>query len=189
MSSVLTVGEVFEAAIATADPTQVFRLALEPTAQAIGSMLGVVAEATRNLERQPKRLAGRSKLSASMEDNSDAPSFNRCTRCGGLNGAHGLVHERYGNGGGGNKPCPNDSGVIRADRIDKHDVTVSACKSLQEIVGVVGAKSSFDALVDAKVAEFSETASRVVATGGEPVDSTVKACSSSSFPTKQEVTQ
>ena len=30
----------------------------------------------------------------------------RCPLCGGLNGAHGLVHTRYGNGGGGNKPCP-----------------------------------------------------------------------------------
>jgi hypothetical protein len=30
-----------------------------------------------------------------------------CQKCGGLNGNHGLVHVRYGNGGGGNRPCPN----------------------------------------------------------------------------------
>ena len=30
----------------------------------------------------------------------------RCPTCGGRDGAHGLVHTRYGNGGGGNKPCP-----------------------------------------------------------------------------------
>ena len=29
-----------------------------------------------------------------------------CAQCGGLDGAHGLVHVRYGNGGGGNRPCP-----------------------------------------------------------------------------------
>jgi len=34
-------------------------------------------------------------------------SETRCPKCGGLNGAHNLVHVRYGNGGGGNKPCPN----------------------------------------------------------------------------------
>jgi len=30
-----------------------------------------------------------------------------CSRCGGTNGQHSPVHTRYGNGGGGNKPCPN----------------------------------------------------------------------------------
>jgi hypothetical protein len=30
-----------------------------------------------------------------------------CPRCAGTNGNHGLVHERYGNGGGGNRPCPD----------------------------------------------------------------------------------
>lgn len=30
----------------------------------------------------------------------------RCTSCGASGGTHGLVHERYGNGGGGNRPCP-----------------------------------------------------------------------------------
>mgnify|MGYP003375895457 CR=1 FL=1 len=30
----------------------------------------------------------------------------RCPRCGGINGTHGYVHVRYGNGGGGNRPCP-----------------------------------------------------------------------------------
>ena len=29
----------------------------------------------------------------------------RCPKCGGLDGAHGSVHTRYGNGGGGNRPC------------------------------------------------------------------------------------
>jgi len=29
-----------------------------------------------------------------------------CVHCGGTNGRHGFVHERYGNGGGGNKACP-----------------------------------------------------------------------------------
>lgn len=28
-----------------------------------------------------------------------------CAECGGNNGAHGMVHTRYGNGGGGNRPC------------------------------------------------------------------------------------
>lgn len=30
----------------------------------------------------------------------------RCPKCLGLNGAHGMIHRRYGNGGGGNYPCP-----------------------------------------------------------------------------------
>lgn len=29
-----------------------------------------------------------------------------CPRCGGLDGHHGLVHVRHGNGGGHNVPCP-----------------------------------------------------------------------------------
>ena len=34
--------------------------------------------------------------------------MNLCPRCGGLNGTHGLVHERHPAGGGGtNKRCPN----------------------------------------------------------------------------------
>ena len=32
---------------------------------------------------------------------------SRCPRCGGLDGVHGLVHVRHGNGGGHNEPCPN----------------------------------------------------------------------------------
>lgn len=32
-----------------------------------------------------------------------------CPRCGGLDGAHGLIHNRHGNGGGSNKPCPASS--------------------------------------------------------------------------------
>ena len=38
----------------------------------------------------------------------------RCPRCGGLNGSHGFVHVRHGNGGGHNEPCP----VV--DAPDKH---------------------------------------------------------------------
>ena len=34
-------------------------------------------------------------------------SEERCPKCGGLNGSHGLVHTRHGNGGGSNGPCPN----------------------------------------------------------------------------------
>ena len=34
-----------------------------------------------------------------------ASSGERCLECGGLDGAHGRVHTRYGNGGGGNLPC------------------------------------------------------------------------------------
>lgn len=30
-----------------------------------------------------------------------------CPRCAGTNGRHGMVHQRYGNGWGRNKPCPN----------------------------------------------------------------------------------
>lgn len=33
-------------------------------------------------------------------------SLNACPDCAGINGEHGLVHTRYGNGGGGNIPCP-----------------------------------------------------------------------------------
>lgn len=33
-------------------------------------------------------------------------SETRCPTCGASGGAHGLVHDRYGNGGGGNRPCP-----------------------------------------------------------------------------------
>lgn len=32
-----------------------------------------------------------------------------CPRCGGLNGSHGLIHRRYGNGAGGNVTCPEVS--------------------------------------------------------------------------------
>jgi hypothetical protein len=38
----------------------------------------------------------------------------RCPECGGIGGAHGLVHTRYGNGGGGNAPCSH--GEERTDR-------------------------------------------------------------------------
>ena len=33
----------------------------------------------------------------------DTPTY--CAECGGPNGTHGLVHVRYGNGAGGNRPC------------------------------------------------------------------------------------
>lgn len=32
----------------------------------------------------------------------------RCPRCAGVNGLHHAVHVRYGNGGGGNRPCSLD---------------------------------------------------------------------------------
>ncbi len=32
------------------------------------------------------------------------PQSERCPECGCI-GSHGLVHVRYGNGGGGNRPC------------------------------------------------------------------------------------
>ena len=36
------------------------------------------------------------------------PAEVRCLKCGGLNGAHGLDHQRFPQGGGGtNTPCPN----------------------------------------------------------------------------------
>jgi hypothetical protein len=35
------------------------------------------------------------------------PPEQRCPRCAGLNGYHGSVHVRHGNGGGHNEPCPN----------------------------------------------------------------------------------
>lgn len=35
------------------------------------------------------------------------PPERRCPRCAGLNGYHGSVHVRHGNGGGHNEPCPN----------------------------------------------------------------------------------
>ena len=35
----------------------------------------------------------------------------RCSTCGGNNGAHGMVHTRWGNGGGGNHPCPRSERV------------------------------------------------------------------------------
>lgn len=33
-------------------------------------------------------------------------SVERCPECGGLDGLHGLVHVRHGNGGGHNEMCP-----------------------------------------------------------------------------------
>lgn len=36
---------------------------------------------------------------------------DRCNHCGSPDGAHGLVHVRYGNGGGGNVPCPRTLAV------------------------------------------------------------------------------
>jgi len=44
----------------------------------------------------------------------------RCPKCGGLNGAHGLVHTRHGNGGGSNSPCPNRE--IRPDEGGRNDI-------------------------------------------------------------------
>ncbi|MDE9364561.1 hypothetical protein PZ938_03005 [Luteipulveratus sp. YIM 133132] len=32
------------------------------------------------------------------------PPAGRCPECGGV-GSHGYVHQRYGNGAGGNRPC------------------------------------------------------------------------------------
>lgn len=37
-------------------------------------------------------------------------SEERCVLCGGIGGAHGFVHERYGNGWGGNRACPKSEG-------------------------------------------------------------------------------
>ena len=39
-----------------------------------------------------------------------------CRHCGGHDGAHGLVHVRYGNGGGGNRPCPASADSREAGR-------------------------------------------------------------------------
>lgn len=41
-----------------------------------------------------------------------------CKLCGGLDGAHGLVHVRFEQGGGGmNRPCPASPDSVRqADR-------------------------------------------------------------------------
>ena len=40
----------------------------------------------------------------------------RCLACGGLNGAHGLVHRRNAAGGGGsNLPCPLAPATLRAE--------------------------------------------------------------------------
>lgn len=56
-----------------------------------------------------------------------------CPDCGGLNGDHGLVHVRHGNGGGHNQPCPRElvteavrdsRGTIRALRYRTHDQTL-----------------------------------------------------------------
>lgn len=40
-------------------------------------------------------------------NDTDRFASDRCDRCGGLDGAHSMVHARYGNGGGGNSLCPN----------------------------------------------------------------------------------
>lgn len=37
---------------------------------------------------------------------SDLELAGPCPRCGGMNGSHGIVHVRHGNGGGHNEPCP-----------------------------------------------------------------------------------
>ena len=41
-----------------------------------------------------------------------------CPRCGGSNGAHGLIHSRHENGGGSNKPCPNGVNIEAGDSDD-----------------------------------------------------------------------
>ncbi|MEU3013371.1 hypothetical protein [Nocardia asteroides] len=42
------------------------------------------------------------------------PSF--CPNCGGQNGHHGLVHNRYSTGGGGtNRPCPNTPNLTQKE--------------------------------------------------------------------------
>ncbi|MNW51300.1 hypothetical protein D3C74_287840 [compost metagenome] len=40
----------------------------------------------------------------------------RCPDCGTLGGGHGLVHTRYGNGGGGNSPCPRTPAPVSDTR-------------------------------------------------------------------------
>lgn len=44
---------------------------------------------------------------------------SRCPRCGGLDGVHGLVHVRHGNGGGHNEPCPNQQVKSTAEAGDR----------------------------------------------------------------------
>lgn len=42
-----------------------------------------------------------------MDGRGHEPRAITCLTCGGLNGNHGFVHLRHGNGGGHNEPCPN----------------------------------------------------------------------------------
>lgn len=40
-----------------------------------------------------------------LRDALDGSGKGPCPECGGLKGAHGLVHARHNNGGGSNRPC------------------------------------------------------------------------------------
>lgn len=52
------------------------------------------------------------------------PPEQRCPRCAGLNGYHGSVHVRHGNGGGHNEPCPN------TPTPDEHGMGLDTAESL-----------------------------------------------------------
>lgn len=55
----------------------------------------------------------------------------RCPNCGGLNGAHGFVHVRHPQGGGGsNLPCP----LTRKEREARHDMGDEDFTALVEII-------------------------------------------------------
>ena len=63
----------------------------------------------REFANSPKPEAGEVVPAGVLQDLArwalDHCSGERCLECGGLDGAHGRVHTRYGNGGGGNRPC------------------------------------------------------------------------------------
>ena len=53
-----------------------------------------------------------------------------CPECYGINGHHNTLHERYGNGAGGNKPCPNDTQAEQNELVER--VILDSIKLLKD---------------------------------------------------------
>lgn len=68
----------------------------------------------------------RAALDAHPAPETPAPVEARCPDCGALGGGHGTVHTRYGNGGGGNSPCPRTPAPV-SDARREDARTEAAC--------------------------------------------------------------
>lgn len=83
-----------------------------------------------------------------------------CPRCGGPNGAHGVVHVRHGNGGGSNRPCPDAPTMALPTRDEL----------VQAFAAVDGNQRSHWALLDRLYGPFADAVLTLLSrtSGGRP---------------------